>query len=185
MGADPFSLAMLASTAVSAVGEVAGGKAAYKAGMYDAAVAEESARLSSLEGAYEEGRIRREERALSGEAVAAMGASGVQLGTGSALELLRENAYNSEYDALAARWNAASQARGYRMEATRARAGARDARRAGFLRAGASILTAASQYDSTTRLARASGAERTARAATTTGLAMPVPSGGYGRVGPR
>jgi hypothetical protein len=186
MGADPFTLATLASTAVSAVGGVMEGKAGHKAGMYDAAISEENARLAALEGAHEESAIRRTERALSGEVIAAMGGSGVQLGTGSALELLRENAYNSEYDALAARWNAASQARGHRLDAARSRAGAKDARRAGYLRAGTAILSGASQYNSTTRLARASGAERAARAPqTASGLAMPVPAGGYGRVGPR
>ncbi|HEY0149851.1 MAG TPA: hypothetical protein VGB70_12720 [Allosphingosinicella sp.] len=178
MSVDPMSIATLASTGLSAFGAIGEGKAAYRAGMYDAAVSDENARLTTLEGAFEEGRIRREERALSGEAMAAMGASGVMLGTGSALELLRENAYLSEMDALTARWNAAGQARGYRMDAERARAGARDARRAGYMRAGTAILSGASQAFSASRLGKAGSAVRAASAPrTSSGLSMPVPAG--------
>lgn len=176
MGADPISLAMLAATAVSAVGSIKGGNAEYKAGMYEAAADEENARFSELDGAYEESKIRREERQTSGDAIAAMGAGGgVQLGTGSALELLRENAYNSEFDALSARYTAATQARNYRLDAVRQRAGARQARTAGFMRAGAQILQGASQMNSTSQLARAGAAERAARTPSASGLSMPVP----------
>lgn len=188
MGVDPFTIAMVGSTVLQATGALGEGKAGYKSGMYDAAVAEENARLATLDGAMRESAIRREGRQIDGEMIAAMGASGVQLGTGSALEVLRESAYNNELDALTERYNAAAEARGYRLDAARSRAGAKDARKAGFLRAGAAILGGVSQFSSTTRLARAGGAERAAQGRyrqSASGLAMPVPQGGYGRVGPR
>lgn len=178
MGVDPFSIAMLASSAVSAVGAVKEGNAGYRAGMANAGFQEENARGAELQGALEEARIRREERAMAGEAIAGMGASGIQIGTGSALEALRQSAYNAEYDAMTARFSAATEARAYRLDAQAKRREAKDARKAGFLRAGAAILGGVSDYGAQLKLGRLGANERAAlRPGSGSGLSMPVPAG--------
>lgn len=165
MGVDPVSIAMMAGTAMQAFGAVKGGNAAAKSGRYDAAIDDENAHLALLDGANDEEAIRRQERAASGEMIAAQGASGVMVGTGSALEALRENAYNAEYDALSARYTAQTKAHGYSLDAQRQRAAAAQAKQGGLLRAGAALLQGVSQYSSTTALARAQNPS---------GMSMPV-----------
>lgn len=174
MGADPVSIGLMAvQTGMQVFGAVKGAKAEAKGHLYDAAASEENARLAELEGAYDESAIRRQERALSGEAAAAQGGSGIMMGTGSALELLRENAYNSEYDALLARYGAASKAYSYRKDAERSRAAAKSAKKGGLLKAGAAILSGASSAYGASRTASASASVRSANAS---GLSMPVPT---------
>lgn len=165
MGVDPVTIAMLAGTAMQAFGAVKGGNDQAKAANYEAGIDDENAHLALLDGAHDEASIRRQERAASGEMIAAQGASGVQIGTGSALEALRENAYTAEYDALSARYTAATKAHGYSLDAQRQRAAARQAKTGGLLRAGAALLQGVSQFSSTTALARAQNPS---------GMSMPV-----------
>ncbi|MFZ4687848.1 MAG: hypothetical protein ACOYLS_01290 [Polymorphobacter sp.] len=98
-----------------------------QAGNYNARAAERDAVAAQQDGAAAEARVREEARYAAGEAIAAQGQSGMQLGTGSALDLLRENAVNAELDQLTIRTRAENMRRGKIGEAGLARATGRAA----------------------------------------------------------
>lgn len=114
-GADPVSMAIQAAISLA---QGLATDAAYRrqATRYD-----ENARLSLLQGALDETAIRRQERAVSGEAIVAQADAGVAIGSGSALDLLQQSAVNREMAVLNARYGAANQAYGYRVKAADAR----------------------------------------------------------------
>lgn len=165
------------STGLQAFGSASQGEAAHAAAQADAAVLEENARLANLDGAMEGEAIRRQARQVEGEAIARMGASGIALGTGSALEWLRESAYEAEYDVLQRRYEAAARARGSRLEAASRRRAGKDARTAGYLGAAASIITGASDFYAQTKAGEQAERGRAARRppAPMSGMTMPVP----------
>jgi hypothetical protein len=83
----------------------------------NARAADQNAVAELNNGVAEEARIRDGARQAMGEQIGAQGASGFQLGTGSALDALAESQINSTIDALSARRAAASSARGYNVKA--------------------------------------------------------------------
>lgn len=110
----------------------------------NARILKENARRTELTGALDELQIAREARAASGEAIAQQGASGVELGTGSALEMLRQNAINAEYDKLNVRYRAAGEAGNLRSQAKQLRKQATATLIGGAISAGASVLMGSS-----------------------------------------
>ncbi|BBC99094.1 hypothetical protein [Sphingobium sp. YG1] len=126
--------------AVAAVGSLVSGAASYEAGKYNKRVAEQNAISSLREGAAEEARIREVARAQIGEQVAAQGASGFQMGTGSALDALSESQINATLDALNARREAASRAQGYRVQGAQAMSAGKNAYTAGMFQAASTVL---------------------------------------------
>lgn len=105
-------------------------------------VDKENARLAELEGAFQGEAIRRQGRAVQGEAISALAADGVSVGEGSAQDLLFQNALETEYAVLATRYSAATEARGLRMSAKMKRQQARAALIGGIMGAGARALGA-------------------------------------------
>lgn len=160
------------------VSQLAGASAEASALRHNSAVDAENARLAELGGALRGEAIRREERRISGEALARQGESGVQVGTGSALEILRQNAIEREYDVLAARYSAAGEANALRDQASAKRRAAEGALLRGVLGAGAAALTGISDIRNTQALARATSAYRAATVPG--GSAMPIPGMGGG-----
>jgi hypothetical protein len=126
--------------AVAAVGSLVSGSASYEAGKYNKRVSEQNAIASLREGAAEEARIREVARAQIGQQVAAQGASGFQMGTGSALDALTESQINATLDALNARREAASRAQGYRVAGAQAMAAGKNAYTAGMFQAASTVL---------------------------------------------
>lgn len=126
--------------ALQAVSSIVGGASDAGTLRRNAAVDAENARLAELDGALREENIRRDERRTSGEAIAAIGESGVLVGTGSALDILRQNAIEREYAAISARREAAGQAAALRQQAADKRAEATSALIKGFVGAGAAVL---------------------------------------------
>jgi len=91
------------ATTIQVVSSLAGGAASFIAGQKNADRARE-------EAAINEGRLRRERRILAARAQVAFGASGAQVGTGTPLELLADEAARRESDALLIRRTGAIQA---------------------------------------------------------------------------
>lgn len=147
--------------AVAAVGSLVSGAASYEAGKYNKRVAEQNAIGSLREGAAEEARIREVARAQIGQQVAAQGASGFQMGTGSALDALTESQINATLDALNARREAASRAQGYRVQGAQAMSAGKNAYTASLFQAASTVLDYkadwASNQAGTTAGSRASG----------------------------
>ena len=119
----------------SILGPIMQGVAGYRAGKYNAKVDENSAVAAQQQGAADEEKVASDARYAAGEAIAAQGASGLQIGTGTALDVLRENAINAGLDQLRIRTHAESARRGYVAKAAQDRAAGRDALVAGFLTA--------------------------------------------------
>lgn len=113
---------------------------------------DESARQSLLQGALQESEIRRQERAVSGEAIVAEAGNGVAIGSGSALDLLQQNAVNREMAVLNARYGAGVEAYGYRLKAADARSAGTRALIGSVIGAGTSVLTGMQQDARTQKL---------------------------------
>lgn len=139
-----------------------------------AAVDNENARLSELQGAYNQEDIRRRGRAVQGEAIAAGADSGN--GVANLQDLLFQNNLEIEYAAQSARYSAATEARGYRASAAQKKQAAHAAVIGGFLRAGAAAVTGAEKAIDTNKI-NAARAER--QAAYFPGAQrLPMPTGG-------
>lgn len=106
-----------------------------------ARVDEDNARSALLQGALNERDISRRGRAVQGEAIAALGASGGGVEGQSAQDLIYQNSFEIELAKLNERFSAASEARGYRMQASMHRAAAKNAIFGGILRAGGAAIT--------------------------------------------
>jgi len=148
MSIDPVTLTLIAS-GISAVGSIFKGhqeaKQAKAYGDYKSAVELQQANRERKVSAAEEEDFRRQQSRLYAQRRAAMGASGVQSGTGSSLLAAEDFAAESELQAL--RIRSGGQARAGRMEQqaglTRlaGRNAASSAKQAGYARAGSSLLT--------------------------------------------
>jgi hypothetical protein len=113
--------------------KILAGIAANQAGIYNARAADNAAQAASAEAAATAERVRQEGRMAAGEAIAAQGQSGLQLGTGSALDLLRENAIQTELDRQTIYQRGENKRRGYKAEAQMQRMEAKNAIIAGVI----------------------------------------------------
>jgi hypothetical protein len=152
----------IASAAVAAGGKLIGGFAEKKAQYAAAKVDDENARLSLLSGEQDALQTQRDERMASGDMIAALGGSGIELGSGSAADVLAESAYQGEYEVLNIRTRATRQANNaYQQAADKRRAG-RNAMIGGMFGAVSTALSAASDIRSSRTAAAQAGAERSA-----------------------
>lgn len=102
---------------LSVAGKLTEGIEANRAARAQANVDEENGRLSVLEGEQQAQRTREDERMQAGAMLAAMGGDGVQLGSGSAADVLAESAYQRELEVLNLRTRAIGQARNLNQSA--------------------------------------------------------------------
>lgn len=149
----------LAAGGLSAYSSVQAGRSARQAGEYNATVAENQAKAEEWAG--HDAAVRGADRAaqriemgrkVAGSQVAAFGAAGVDVTTGSPLDLLTETAGFGELDALTEINNARREQYGHTVAATNLRAKAgldrytgRAGRRTGYLNAGGTILGSVGQ----------------------------------------
>lgn len=103
------------------------GMSAMNAANFNAKAAGQQADAAVQQGVADSARVRDAARYAAGEAVAAQAENGVQIGTGSALDLLRENKLNAELDMMTVRTKAGNTARSWRDRQALAKAEARDA----------------------------------------------------------
>lgn len=87
---------------LAAAGSIVQGIGGYQAGKYNRKVLQGQQRTALREGAEESVRIRRAGRMFLGRQIAAQGESGFMVGTGSALDTLRETQTNIELEAMEA-----------------------------------------------------------------------------------
>jgi hypothetical protein len=116
---------------------------------------DENARQSLLAGALQETQIRHQERAVSGQAIVAQAENGVAIGSGSALDLLAQNAINREVAVLNTRYSADAQAYAYRTKAADARAAGKQAIIGSVISAGTQALTGMRQDARQAKIAQA------------------------------
>ncbi len=128
---------------LKALGSIQEGNAAYAAGSYSNAVAQQNAQQTQAQGEEEGSRIRAQARATMGEAIAAQGGAGFQVGTGSNLEALRESAINGELDVLTTRHKAQLTADSQRSSGALELMKGKAARTAGYIGAATAIATSA------------------------------------------
>lgn len=141
-----MQLALLAvGTAFSAIGAIQQGQAANSAAKYNAAVAGQRATAAKQQAAADMDKKRRDTVRRLGSIRAAYGASGVTL-EGSPLDVLAESAANAELDVLTIKYKGDLEATGYGNEATLETARGQQARTAGYMGAGAALLTGVDKY---------------------------------------
>lgn len=128
-----------------------------------ARVHEENARLSLLEGEEIIARTMREERQVSGAAIAAMAESGTRLGTGTAADIIRQNAIEREVEIGNIRAQAQGRARNEKQAAVDARRAGDDALIGGVISAAARVGSFAAQEDARKKVDAQLEAERKAR----------------------
>lgn len=138
---------------------------------YNAGIDQINAQRSLADGAAQENDINARARAVAGDALAATAANGVQVGTGSALDALRQTAINAQFNVLNARAQAQGRANAYELDATAKKAQAKSALINGILGAGAKALSG---------FGGSAGGDAASASAVPGGSTMPIPlTGGY------
>lgn len=152
---DPITIATVATTAVSAFGQMQQGKAAQQSANYsaqiqanNAEIAKQNASLRMQQGnaAVEVEQLKN--RAKIGAITANQAASGVDVTSDSATDVRSSAAETGMLNAINIRSNAAREAYGYQVDATNAtaqsqldRAEGKNAKKAGYLEAGTTLLS--------------------------------------------
>lgn len=158
MGAMAMPL-MIASSALSAYGSIQQGKAQAanynaqaQANEYNAVVAQNNAKIANDQANAQEEQQRRHFRELQGQAYAGIAQSGSGF-TGSNADVLQQNAVNNELDALTIRYEGQnksksleSQAQIEKYNASVNRMNASEAKKAGYINAGAQLMSGATKY---------------------------------------
>jgi len=134
----------VASAAVSAAGAIAQGNAAKASANYNAAVARQNADIARANAAADADKQERQGGLLAGRQRAAIGASGITP-EGSPLEVMADSALESELDALTTNYRGELQARSYGQNATLQGMRGGAAQTAGYIGAGATLLSGASK----------------------------------------
>ena len=129
-----------ASAVLSGTSAMAGASAANKANQYNAALSEAQAKDAEIRGQQQEERVRRATAQLIGDQRVNMASSGVELSSGTPVDLIAESAYFGEQDALTVRFNASRETMSKRTEAQMYRS----MRQNGALAAGTSVLSSLS-----------------------------------------
>ena len=129
-----------AAIAMQAAGSLMQGIEANKAARGQARVDEENARLSILDGEQQALQTSHDERMQAGLQLTDLADAGVQLGTGSAADVLAESAYQRELEILNIRTRATRQANNLYQDAADKRAAGRSALIGGMFGAAASAL---------------------------------------------
>jgi hypothetical protein len=132
------------SAAVSAAGAIAQGNAAKSAANFNATVARQNAMIGSANAAADADRQREQAERLGGRQRAATGASGITP-EGSPLDVMADSALSAELDALTTQYRGELQARSYGQEATLQKMRGNAAQQAGYIGAGAALLSGASK----------------------------------------
>lgn len=115
---------------------------------YNADLARANADAALLAGSWQEQSLRTEAASERSATQAALGASGVALGTGSTLQVMVDDRAAAELDAQKIRWQAESEAAAYDNQANLFDAYGDAAVTTSFFNAGASLLTGGSKLAS-------------------------------------
>lgn len=149
---------IIASTAMAALGSIKQGqaqKAQYdaqaNAAEYNATVARQNAQVAGAQANAQEEQQRRKFRSVQAEAIAGLAQTGTAL-DGSNADVLQQSALANELDALTIRYEGQMKSRGLlaqadldTLSAQASRRAGKDARTAGYLNAGAQLLSGGSK----------------------------------------
>lgn len=145
---DPLS-AMLGFTALGSLSSAnqanQAGKAAQASAQYNAQVSEAQAQDALRRGELEAGQVRNRTQQQLGRQATAVAGAGVDVSTGSALDLFADTAAFGSMDEQTVRSNAMREAYGYSTQATSQRMQGQNARQAGRNQATSSILGGAAR----------------------------------------
>lgn len=143
-GAEALIALTAVGTGFQVISAVAQGQSQASMAEYNAKVAEAQAAQVREAAAFEERRSRDSARRFLSTQRALYGASGVTVEEGSPLLVMADTAAESELDALAIRYSGSVEAARAQSQAALDRMSAQTYRQAGYLDAGASLLTGAS-----------------------------------------
>lgn len=139
-----------ASLVMTGLGAVTSAYGAYQQGQAQGAAMEAQAKIYEAQAADSQRRASREERLMreqgariKGRQRAVLGASGINLSTGSPMDVIADTQRSIEMDAWTIRENAGRESWGYQSQASVSKAGASNARQAGYFGAGSNLLTGA------------------------------------------
>lgn len=139
------AIAAIGGTAVQAVGQIQAGRDAQQAANYNAKVLEQNAKQTVLNANTEATMRKRQLMKERSSAVAAYGASGVQINNGSPMAVLSDLATEAELDAALTRYQGEQQAKGLNSEAAMQRREGKIAKRNAITGAMGTLLSGASQ----------------------------------------
>lgn len=138
-------IALVASSVLAAGGAVASGQQQKKMANYQAAQAEADAEASKAAAKVEAERIRKAGRQQASAANAALAASGVETGEGTALRVTSGISGDAEQDAFQTILSGNNQGARLNAQAQADRISGRNAATSGYISAGSSLLSAGSK----------------------------------------
>lgn len=138
--------ALLAASAVSAIGSVVEGISANNAASANAKAMKSEARAQGAAGAQQEAAILRDNRKLQGEQLSAIGANGLNL-SGSALDFTLDQAVEAEMKALDARYQSNARATALKNQARVTKWEGKQALYSGIIGAASKGLSGYAQYE--------------------------------------
>lgn len=147
---EPTTIAALtvAATGLQAFGSIQQGNYQAAVARNNQIIANRAADDATERGIEAERQQRMKTQQVLGRQKAAMAANGLDISSGSPVDILSDTARFGEYDALTIRSNAEREAYGYRTQAAQYGAEAKMAKRSGYLNAAGSLLTGASKVGS-------------------------------------
>ena len=134
-------VAMGVGGGMQAYGQYQSGKFNADMANAQAGIAEQSSRDALTRGAADANTSLQQAAKAASSQRAAMAAGGVDVGSGTALDVLADTASAGAFDAAISKNNAAREAYGYQVQAAMSRAEATQARRQGNMGAVSSIMT--------------------------------------------
>lgn len=143
-------LLTIASTVFSAVGALSQASSARDAADYNAQIAQQNATIAQQQGAAAQAAHDKRARLQLGQMVANYGASGVDSGQGSPLDVLQDSVATAKLDNLTIGYNYALRARGFQNEAGLNQMRASNASSSGVLGAAGAIARGYGDYQKVT-----------------------------------
>ena len=129
---------------VSALGSIQQGNEEKKAAKFNADILEQQAGLTRTSAELDIARMGKQKTRFVGSQKAGYSKAGVRVGTGSPLDVMADTLAEFELDEMVTRYNAEIQARGLVSESEQMRKAGKAAARAGYYKAGSTLLSTAS-----------------------------------------
>ena len=143
--ADPITMAVVASTGMTALGEIGKGNAAEASGKFTARQNKRNAKASSAEGIRNANEIQRQGDQTKSDAAAAMAASGGVTDDVGAITTLTDIDAVTDYNALAAIYEGGLRSDSQNMQADMDKFTGKQAKNASRLRAVSTVMDGASK----------------------------------------
>ncbi len=131
---------------IAAGGSIMKGIGGYEAGKTNARIAEYNKQNSWNDETGQEAQVRDQARLAMGEQIASEGGSGIQLGTGSAADVLQQSAINAQLDAMNLRRKATIAGENDDLQAWQAKQQGKAAFLGGIEDAASSVFSGAANY---------------------------------------